>query len=217
MSSEARNQKITLEQSDKRIVLKGRDDPSILPVIEKAKENGWKSITVKGNWELCRATWFEARMAGLKVDGYLPTREDEDLLRKMEDQQKKVQGSPLSLSGGDIAQDYSSRVIPFLQKRYDSLRKQRAKLGVTTTDTDRAYGINMPQGYAREVDEKFDRAKGAFLRAIDSRTFFLSVARQKVPVTLSFEDGIARFVMKESDRASFMRNTINKDLARRQD
>ena len=212
---EDKNNRMILEQTEKRIVLKGRDDPSILPVIERAKENGWKSITVRGNWELCRATWFEARMAGLRVEGYRPTKEDEELLRRMEDQQKKMHGSPLSLSGAEVAEDYNSRVIPFLQRRYDTLRKQRAKLGVTTTDTDRAYGINMPKGYAREVDERFDRAKGAFLRAIDSRTFFLSVAKQKVPVTLSFEDGIARFVMKESDKATLMRNSLNKDLARR--
>ena len=54
--------------------------------------------------------------------------------------------------------------------------------------------------FLKEVDERFDRAKGAFLRAIDARDFFISAARQKLRVKFSFEDGVAKFV---SNDASF--------------
>lgn len=205
-----------LQEFDKRLVLKGQVDPSVAPIIDRAKAKGWKSINVQGNWELCRATWFEGRMAGLEVRGYRPNREDEQLLQKMEEQRKKISGTEIVLSGGDIAQDYNARVIPFLQKRYDDLRKQRSKLGVTTTDTDRAYGINLPVGHAREVDERFDRAKGAFLRAIDSRDFFLTVSRQRVPVKFSFEDGVARFVVRGTDKFALPRDGQGRELSRRQ-
>lgn len=202
-----------LEELENRLVLKGRVDPSIAPVVERAKAKGWKAITVQGNLELCRATWFEARMAGLEVKGYRPTREDDELLKKMEAQKKKLNASELVLSGSDIVQDYNTRVIPFLQKRYDELRRQRTKLGVTTTDIDRAYGINLPTGFAREVDERFDRAKGAFLRAIDARDFFISAARQKLKVKFSFEDGVAKFVSSET-YLSTGRGSQNRDLSR---
>ena len=204
-----------LQEFEKRLVLKGRVDPSVAPVIEKAKAKGWKSITVEGNWELCRATWFEGRMAGLEVKGYRPNREDEQLLKKMEEQRKKVSGSDLILTGGDIARDYNSRVIPFLQSQYDELRKQRGKLGITTTDTDRAYGINLPSGHAREVDSKFDRAKGAFLRAIDARDYFLSASKSQVPVKFSFEDGVARFVVRNEERFGMGREGVRTELSRR--
>lgn len=202
-----------LDEVDNRLVLKGRVDPSIAPVVERARAKGWKTITVKGNIELCRATWFEARMAGLEVKGYKPTNEDDELLKKMEAQRKKLNGSEIVLSGSDIVQDYNTRVIPFLQKRYDELRRQRTKLGVTTTDMDRAYGINLPTGFAKEVDERFDRAKGAFLRAIDARDFFISAARQKLKVKFSFEDGVAKFVSNDA-YLSTGRASQSRDLSR---
>ena len=200
---------------EKRLVLKGRTDPSVAPIVEQAKLKGWKSITVQGNWELCRATWFEAKMAGLDVKGYRPTREDHELLAKMEEQQKKTKGTDLVLTGSDIAQDYNGRVIPYLQKRYEELRRQRRKLGVTTTDTDRAYGINLPTGAAREVDEQFDRAKGALLRAIDARDHFLGVAKQRVPVKFSFEDSVARFVVRSNNQFVTADETRRLQLSKR--
>ena len=215
-SMEKKTEDSGFEVSKEKMILKSKADPSIAPIVEKAMEKGWSSISVRGNIELCRATWFEAKMAGLQVKGYKPTWEDENLLNKMEEHKQKVKGGKLTLLGSDAAQDYNSRVIPFLQKKYEELRKLRSKLGVTTTDTDRAYGINAPRGYAREVDEKFDRIKGAFLRALDDRDFFLSAARQRIPVEFSYEDGIARFVIKAEDKAKVVRERKNLDLSRRQ-
>jgi Large polyvalent protein-associated domain 7 len=205
---------LEVQDTGHRLVLKGRTDPSIAPVIEKAMEKGWKSITVKGNWELCRATWFEGKMAGLEVKGYRPNHEDEALLLKMEEQRRKIKGSKIVLSGADIANDYNSRVVPHLKKQFEDLRKQRSKLGVTTTDTDRAYGINLPKGFAREVDEKFDRAKGALLRAIETRDFFLTASKERLAVKFSFEDGIARFIT-EGDEIKFARTGQRREIPRR--
>lgn len=202
-----------LIDDDKRLVLKGKTDPSVAPIVEKALEKCWKSITVQGHIELCRATWFEARMAGLEVNGYRPSREDQELLGRMEEQRQKSKRSEMALGALEVVDDYNRRVVPHLQKRFEQLRRQRSKLGVTTTDIDRAYGINMPIGYAREVDDKFDRAKGALLRAIDERDFFLSLGRQRVAVKFSFEDGIARFVVR--GEKSLFENRYGHEISRR--
>jgi hypothetical protein len=205
----------TLQEFGERLVLKGSIDPSVAPIIQKANAKGWKIITVQGNIELCRATWFEGKMAGLEVKGYNPTNEDFRLLHKMEEQKKQRSAPDLILTGNDIAQDYNTRVLPFLQKSYDELRRQRMKLGITTTDIDRAYGINLPTGYARDVDERFDRAKGAFLRAVDSRDFFQSIAKQQVRVKFSYEDGVARFVVREDEKVSLLRDGRNREMSRK--
>lgn len=188
-----------VHDSGKRLVLKGESDLSVAPVIAQAVSKGWKSITLQGDLELCRATWFEGKMAGLEVVGYRSTHQDQELLKRM--QQQKARSSALSLNAVDIVQDYNTRVVPHLQKTYDDLRRRRSKLGITTTDLDRAYGINIPTGYARLVDEQFDRAKRILLRAVNERDFFFSLGKQTVPVKFSYEDGIARFVIKEDTEA----------------
>lgn len=195
--------------------LRGKGEAAVQSLVEEAKGKGWKSIHVAGSNHLCRATWYEARMSGLGVTGYTPTEQDLQLLEKMIEHRAKVGSSLVRLSGIDIAHDYNARVLPYLQKEYEDLRRERRKAGIRTTDMDRAYGINLPQGQAKEIDERFDRAKAAFLRAIDTRDRFLSVGKQLISVKLSFEDGVARFIPKSSGAFGDGRTGQSREMIRR--
>lgn len=176
------------------LMLRGRGESSVQHLVDEAKSKGWSTIHISGSNNLCRATWFEAKMSGLGVTGYSPSQHDQNLLDKMVEYRGRFKGGEVRLSGSDIAQDYNNRVLPYLQKEYEDLKRERRKAGIRTTDMDRAYGINLPKGEAAQIDERFDRVKASFLRAIDSRDRFLTMGKQMVPVKLSFEDGVARFV-----------------------
>ena len=202
----------SIQESDKRIVFRGEAEPSVAPIIEKALSKGWKSITLQGNIELCRSTWYEAKMAGLDVVGYKATREDNEMLKQMQLHKNKLAKN--SFNAAEIAKDYNIRVLPVLQKRYDDLRRKRSKLGITVTDLDRAYGINLPTGYAKIVDEQFDHARVSLSRAKEDRDFFHSLGVKNVPVKFSYEDGIARFIVKDG-RQKFIQREDMSGLSRR--
>jgi hypothetical protein len=182
-----------IEVGDGRLMLRASDDSSISPLIEEALQKGWKSVSIRGHRELCRATWLEASVRGLTVTGYTPDNSDLALLEKLKSQKKD---GFLQMKADEVVIDYMKRVIPTLQKEYEGLRQRRAKLGVTTTDIDRTYGLNLPSStYAREVDDKFQRARGALMRAIDDREKFALLGKKQIEVQQSFEDGVCRFVL----------------------
>ena len=188
------NEEKGLTEVGDRLVMKRTDDPSIAPLIERAKAKGWKCINIDGNNELKRAVWLEASMNEIEVKGYAPTPEDKTLLQQMKQQRSSNKGTGITLHADEIARDYVQRVIPYLEKRHEELKRRRLKAGITTTELDRAYGLNMPSGYQRELDDKYYRAKGALLRAVEAKEYFVKLGHRSLVAKQSFEDGVARFV-----------------------
>jgi hypothetical protein len=186
-----------------RLILEDGERKSIAPLIQRALEKGWKKITLSGSRELCKGAWFEARMAGLLVSGYTPTPKDQRELEQMMAERGK--GAPKIMTGDAIASDYALRVIPKLQREYDDLRKQRARLGINTTELDHTYQLNLPSGHARDLDEQFFRAKRSLVRSIEERDFFHRVGRRTVQAVQRFEDGITRYTVSQSDREMLYR------------
>lgn len=185
-----------LREDENKLSLTVRDNEPIYPIIQRAKDKGWKQITIKGSSELCRACWIEASMAGIAVKGYSPTPTDRDLIERFQSQNRLENGTLLTRADY-VVRDYATRVIPFLEKEYETLRIKRAKLGITTTDLDRAYGLNTPVGFNREIDDRFVRAKGALIRALDARDYFLQRGNKQVCVRNIYEDGVSRFIALE--------------------
>lgn len=180
-----------LEEHQDRLVMRVHDDSSVAPIIAKACANGWKTISARGPVELCRAVWIEGTMHGLEVKGYQPTNADLELISRLKTQHPG--DGRLIMRADEVVQDYCRRVIPQIEREYEALKRRRMKLGITTTDLDRTYGINLPIGYNREVDDKFIRARGALIRAVEEREYFGQLGKRSVEVCQTFEDGVARF------------------------
>lgn len=188
-----------IEYKDK-LVMRREDDPSISPLIDKAIEKGWKTINVDGNLELRRAVWLEASMKNLSVTGYSPTPADKALLQQLAKQKTKGD-EDLTLRADEITRDYIRRVIPKLSREHEEFRRRRANAGISTTELDRTYGLNRNKGYRKDIDDQFYRVKGALVRALEAKEEFQQLGKQLVRVKQCFEDGIARFVVTEEERA----------------
>lgn len=187
------------EYKDK-LIMRRDDDPSITPLIDRAIEKGWKTINVEGNHELKRAVWLEASMKDLSVTGYSPTPADRALLQHLEKQKSKGSGE-LSVGADEITRDYVQRVIPQLNRQHEEYRRRRVKAGIHTTELDRTYGLNQAPGYRKDLDDQYYRVKGALVRALETREEFAQLGKQVIRVKQSFEDGIAKFVVPDEERA----------------
>jgi hypothetical protein len=207
------DKKSTVEELDRERTLKGVGEGSVGPIVELAKVKGWASISVEGNWELCRAAWFEGKMVGLEVRGYRPTRRDDDLLQRMQEFSRSIPPDTVSMRGVDVVRDYDHRVLPYLRKEFHELERERRKLGIFTDDHDRAYQTSRPIGRAREIDEKYSYSKDALIRALTERERFLSHPNKAVPISLSFQDGIARIVEKDEPNKNHNRE-LNRSRGR---
>ena len=201
-----------MEEHQNRLVMRVHDDSAIAPIIAKACANGWKTISARGPAELCRAVWLEGTMKGLEVKGYEPTNADLELISRLKTQNPG--DGRFVMRADEVVQDYCRRVIPQLEKEYEDLRRRRMKLGITTTDLDRTYGINLPIGYNRDVDDKFVRARGALIRAVEDREYFGRLGRKTVEVCQTFEDGVARFESVEKKYGYAKGRTSGHELKR---
>ncbi|MBE7158814.1 MAG: hypothetical protein INR62_10365 [Rhodospirillales bacterium] len=56
-----------------------RDGPTIRAMLDLAYARGWSDVQVRGDLEMARETWIEATARGMKVEGYVPNREDRNL------------------------------------------------------------------------------------------------------------------------------------------
>ncbi len=200
------------QDNKERLVMRVQDDASIAPIIKKACANGWKIISARGSLELCRAVWIEGTMNGIEVKGYEPSGADLELISGLKKQHRG--DGKLVMRADEVVQDYCRRVIPQLEREYELLRHQRMRLGITTTDIDRTYGINLPTGDNRGVDDKFTRARGALIRAVEEREYFGKLGRQPVEVYQTFEDGVARFESVEKKYGHKRDQAISRDLKR---
>jgi len=201
-----------LEEHEDRLVMRMQDDAAIAPIIEKARANGWKTISARGPLELCRAVWIEGTMNGLEVKGYTPSNADLELISQLKRQHRG--DGKLIMRADEVVDDYCRRVIPQLEREYEFLRQRRMRLGITTTDLDRTYGINLPTGYNRDVDDKFIRARGALIRAVEEREYFGRLGRRLVEVSQTFEDGVARFESVEKTYSHKRDRGLGSDLKR---
>ena len=183
----------SLNVTDSRIILKGDGFSSVRAVVDEVKRKGWTTLKASGDLELRRALWLEGSMRGITVNGYDPTAHDKELISQMT-KSKREEGD-LRLRASDVVRDFSDRVIPKLKREYDQLRKNRREAGITTTELDRAYGLNKTATYRRDLDDRFYRVKSAMVRAMSDLEQFRACGNRTVQVRQSFEDGVARFVM----------------------
>lgn len=184
---------------DNRLVFRGDTSSSVGPLVDEVIKKGWNTLTVSGDKELQRALWLEATMRGLTVNGYEPSSNDKKLLEQMNGQKRKDDRS-IKLAAADVAADFSKRVIPQLRKVYEELRRNRRDSGITTTELDRAYGLNQPSGrFQKDINDRFFRAKSALLRAVNDLEHFQSLGKRTVSVKQNFEDGVVRFVLAEPE------------------
>ena len=195
-----------------QLILEEKNRQSISQLIKHAQDKGWKKISVSGSRELCKGAWFEARMAGLEVSGYIPTPKDNQQLDLMK--QQRAKSDVKRLTGEDIARDYSLRVIPKVQQDYDELRKKRLKIGLHTTELDRTYKLNVPSGTAKELDEQFFQAKRVLVKSMEDRDFFQRVGRRSVTAEYGFQDGIAKYTISSTERDILKRQIQSSSLSR---
>ena len=188
----------SLSVSESRITLRGDGFSSVRVVIDEVKKKGWSTLNTSGDLELRRALWLEGSMRGLIVKGYDPSAHDKELISQME--KNKREDGDLRIRASDVVRDFSERVIPKLKREYDQLRKNRRAAGITTTELDRAYGLNKPASYRKDLDDRFYRVKSALVRAMSDLEQFRTCGNRTVQVRQSFEDGVARFVMVGNDQ-----------------
>ena len=199
-------------KDEERFSVKVADGEPVAPVIDRAISNGWKSISVRGPAELCRAVWFEGTMKGIDVQGYRATELDKKLAKNM-----RHQGRPdgvFLVRADEVVFDYARRVIPHLEGEHETLRKKRLKLGITTTDMDRTYGLNLPTGFKREIDEKFIRVRGALVRALEEQNYFLQMGSRTLEVRQSFEDGVSRLIPAKRSHSLNSDATLGRQIKR---
>ena len=186
------------QEYEGKFVLTDTEVSSIQKAIKRANEKGWKKINLQGSDELCRAAWVEAQKVGIESLGYVPTAKDLADLRNIES--KLSVKTVRTLTGDDIAENYYMSVIPYLEKELDELKKKRTKLGVTRTDMDMTYGLNIPEGQGRLVDEAFFRTKERLGYFNDEFVFFKKVGSRSVTVEEMIEDGVTRYEINARDR-----------------
>lgn len=74
--------KPVLEDKGDSLVLKERTELSYRGAMELAAAKGWKSIEIKGKPAVLAAAWLEAKLMGLEVVNYSPTKEDQEKFAK---------------------------------------------------------------------------------------------------------------------------------------
>lgn len=175
-------------------------------LIDELVEKGHKSIKISGDLELQRALWFEAIMVGITVEGFVPSSQDKALLSELK--RKKNVRAAQKMRASDVVKHYENQVIPTLQQQFDELRKNRRKEGITTTELDRAYGLNSVSGYRKDIDDRFYRTKKSLVRALGDLEDFRLLGHRSVEVRQSFEDGVSRLILSGESREAVGRNQV---------
>lgn len=73
---------LAIRADDTHIQGRLRDGQTIGAMIDIAVARGWTDIAVRGDREVARDTWLQAKTRGLDVEGYVPTRDDLHALRQ---------------------------------------------------------------------------------------------------------------------------------------
>ncbi|SCC04507.1 MULTISPECIES: LPD7 domain-containing protein [Snodgrassella] len=111
-----------------------KDANTIHNMVEMAKANNWNSIKLKGTEEFRREAWFRASMAGLKVKGYSPTREEKQFVKgKLAEQKTAEVGNSIEKSR-NIAASYFKEKIATL-KAYKVEHKKTDQMATKQTPT----------------------------------------------------------------------------------
>lgn len=63
------------------VLVTERDDPLVVnAMVLLARTKNWETLTVKGSQVFRRQVWLEGSLQGLSIEGYIPTRDDHQLL-----------------------------------------------------------------------------------------------------------------------------------------
>ena len=202
-----------LKEQESRIVLDEGEFQEIAPTVKRIVDEGWKKITLTGSKEMCKAAWFEAKMSGVEVLGYTPTIQDRKKLEDMKLDRKA--SASLRMTGHEIANDYSLKVIPKLHMRFDDLRRKRIQMQVNSAKLDQNNTLSTQSELAKELDEQFLAAKRVLERSMQELEFFTRVGNRSVTAEQRFEDGIARYTVSQLERDKNLGNGKNRLTANR--
>ena len=76
--------KVDIDASNNKILrTKNQDVQTIKNMLKLAKANKWESIKVGGTQEFRREAWAQARAAGIKVQGYTPTKDEKKFIEAL--------------------------------------------------------------------------------------------------------------------------------------
>lgn len=200
------------KKDNDRIVLKDGEFQQIAPTVKRIVEEGWTKITLSGSKEMCQSAWFESKMAGLDVLGYTPTSVDR---RKLEDMKLELKaGGLLQMTGNEIANDYSLKVIPKLHTRFEDLKKKKLQFTISNSKLGDFSSTSTSTTLFTEFEEQFNTAKRILSRAMEELEFFTRVGNRKVNAEQRYEDGIARYTVSQEERNRLLGIKTDKTLLR---
>ncbi|HMP49498.1 MAG TPA: hypothetical protein PKA63_12605 [Oligoflexia bacterium] len=200
------------KKDNDRIVLKDGDFQQIAPTVKRIVEEGWTKITLSGSKEMCQSAWFESKMAGLDVLGYTPTSIDR---RKLEDMKlERKAGGILQMTGNEVANDYSLKVIPKLHTRFEDLKKKKLQFNTSTSKLNEFSSSSTSTTLFTDIEEQFNSARRVLSKAMEELEFFSRVGNRRVNAVQRFEDGIARFTVSQEERNRLLGIRPEKSLLR---
>jgi hypothetical protein len=75
------SKQVVIDASNKKVLrTRNNDEQTIQNMLQLATANKWASIKVNGTHEFKRETWAQATLAGIKVQGYTPTKEEKQFI-----------------------------------------------------------------------------------------------------------------------------------------
>jgi hypothetical protein len=123
-----------------------------------AQARDWSSVSVRGSEEFRRATWLEASMQGIEVQGYAPTREDKARLASLIEQSAGERSADLPNGIGSSSRRERSapskhRTPYFVVKEYRSAGDEH---GVTHTFPSLEKAISKAEALGKTHLDSFD-------------------------------------------------------------
>lgn len=109
---------------------KNNDDLTIKNMLQLATANKWQSIKVGGTPEFRREAWAQASLAGIKVQGYTPTKEEKQFIQakiKQQAEASKLAASPKTDKGDNTIEQKRNTVISLIKAKVQSLQNYANK------------------------------------------------------------------------------------------